>query len=182
MNILIELFVTFLKIGTFTVGGGPSMLPLVEKYAVYDKKWITKEEFVDMIALTQSIPGPIAVDTSVYIGYKVAGIAGSIAAVFGAVFSAYVAILIIAIYFVNISQNKNVEAIFKGIRPAVVALLAVPVLRMGKSSKITRKTIIIPIITVVLVVFFNVNAVYIIIASAVGGLIYRLIVKRGIQS
>lgn len=179
MNILIDLFVTFLKIGTFTVGGGPSMIPLIEKDAVYNKKWISKEEFVDMIALTQSIPGPIAVDTSVYIGYKVAGIAGSIAAVFGAIFSAFVAILIISMYFVSISRSKNVEAIFMGIRPAVVALLAVPVLRMGKSSKINRKTIIIPIITVILVAFFNVNAVYIIIVSAIGGLIYRLFVKRG---
>jgi chromate transporter len=179
MNILVDLFVTFLKIGTFAVGGGPAMLPLIEKDAVYNKKWISKEEFVDMIALTQSIPGPIAVDTSVYIGYKVAGIAGSIAAVFGAIFSAFVVVLIIAMYFVNINQNKNVEAVFMGIRPAVVALLAVPVLRMGKSSKINRKTIIIPIVTVILVAFFNINAVYIIIASAIGGLIYGLFRKRG---
>lgn len=181
MNILVELFVTFLKIGTFTVGGGPAMLPLIEKDAVYNKKWISKEEFVDMVALTQSIPGPIAVDTSVYIGYKVAGIPGSIVAVLGAVFSAFVAVLIIAVFFVNFAQNKNVEAVFKGIRPAVVALLAVPVIRMGKSSKISKNTIAIPIITVILVSFFNINAVYIIIASAIGGLTYGLFVKRRMQ-
>jgi len=179
MNILVDLFVTFLKISTFTVGGGPAMLPLIEKYAVYNKKWISKEEFVDMVALSQSIPGPIAVDAAVYIGYKTAGIAGSIVAVFGAVLSGFLALLIIAVYFTNINQNKNVEAVFMGMRPAVVALLAVPVLSMWKHSKINKKTIAIPIVTVILVAFFNVNAVYIIIASALGGLIYGLLHKRG---
>ncbi len=178
MHILIDLFVTFLKIGTFALGGGPSMLPLIETDAVYNKKWISQEEFVDMVALTQSIPGPIAVDASVFIGYKVAGIKGSIAAVFGSIFSAFVILLLIAMYFVNINKNKNVAAVFMGVRPAVVALLAVPVLRMANTSKINRKTIIIPTTTVVLVVFFNVNAVYIIIASALGGLIYGLFKRK----
>lgn len=178
MNILVDLFITFFKIGTFAVGGGPSMIPLIERDAVYNKKWITKEEFVDMIALGQSIPGPIAVDASVFIGYRVAGIPGSISAVFGSIFSAFVVILLIAMYFVNITKNKNVEAIFKGIRPAVVALLAVPVLRMGKSSKINKKTVFIPVVTVILVAFFNVNAVYIIIIFALGGLLYGLFTRR----
>ena len=178
MNILVDLFVTFLKIGTFAVGGGPSMIPLIERDAVYKKKWISKEEFVDMIALAQSIPGPIAVDASVFIGYRVAGIPGSISAVFGSIFSAFVVLLLIAMYFVGINKNRNVEAVFKGIRPAVVALLAVPVLRMGKSSKINKKTVIIPIVTVILVALFNVNAVYIIIFSALGGLLYGLFKRR----
>ena len=180
MNILVDLFVTFLKIGTFTVGGGPSMIPLIERDAVFNKEWITKEEFVDMIALAQSIPGPIAVDASVFIGYRVAGIPGSICAVFGSIFSAFVVILLIAMYFTNIAKDKNVEAIFKGIRPAVVALLAVPVIRMSKSAKISKKTVIIPIVTVILVAFFNINAVYIIIVSALGGLLYGLFIRRRI--
>lgn len=154
------------------------MIPLIERDAVYNKKWISKEEFVDMIALAQSIPGPIAVDASVFIGYRVAGIAGSIAAVFGSVFSAFVVLLLVAMYFVGINKNRNVEAVFKGIRPAVVALLAVPVLRMAKSAKINKKTVIIPIVTVILVAFFNVNAVYVIITSALGGLAYGLLLKR----
>ena len=81
-------------------------------------------------------------------------------------------------YFVGMNKNTNVEAIFKGIRPAVVALLAVPVLRMGKSSKINKKTVIIPILTVILVAIFNVNAVYIIIISALGGLLYGMFTRR----
>lgn len=180
MKILIELFITFFKISTFALGGGPSMLPLIETDVVYNKNWISKEDFVNMVALTQSVPGPIAVDVSVFVGYKVAGIPGSIAAVFGSVLSAFIVLLLIAMYFVNINKNPNVEAIFKGIRPAVVALLAVPVLSMGHTSKINKKTIIIPIITVVLVSFFNINAVYLIIASALGGLIYGYFARKGI--
>lgn len=175
---VMDLFVTFLKISTFTVGGGPAMLPLIEQSAVYDKKWITEEEFVDMVALSQSIPGPIAVDTAVYIGYKVAGIAGSISAVFGATLSAFVAILVIAIYFTNLNQNKAVEAVFMGLRPAVVALLAIPVLKMAKSLKINPKTIIIPVVTAILVSFCNISAVYIIIASGLGGLAYGYMRRR----
>ncbi|ADL51236.1 chromate transporter [Clostridium cellulovorans] len=178
MRKLFDLFYIFFKIGTFTLGGGPSMLPLIEKASVDDKKWLSKEEFVDMVALAQSIPGPIAVDTAVYIGYKVSGIPGSIAAVLGATISAFTPILIIAIYFTNISHNKNVEAIFSGIRPAIVALLAVPALNMGKTAKINKKTIIIPIITVILVSFFKVNAIYLIVLAGIGGLLYGLLIKR----
>ncbi len=178
MHILFDLFITFVKISTFTLGGGPSMLPLIEKYAVYDKKWITEGEFVEMVALTQSIPGPIAVDSAAYIGYKCAGLPGSLAAVFGSVLSAFLVLLIIAVYFSNINDNKTVEAVFKGIRPAVVALLALPVLSMWKTSKINKKTIAIPVITFVLVGIFNINAVYIIIASAAWGLLYGHLSRR----
>jgi len=179
---IMDLFVTFLKISTFTVGGGPAMLPLIEQSAVYDKKWITEEEFIDMVALSQSIPGPIAVDTAVYIGYKVAGIGGSISAMLGATLSAFVAILVIAIYFTNLNQNKAVDAVFMGLRPAVVALLAIPVLKMAKSLKINPKTIIIPIVTAILVSFYNINAVYIIIASGLGGLAYGCMRRRSARS
>ncbi|MGE5628169.1 MAG: chromate transporter [Solirubrobacterales bacterium] len=181
MKIILDLFITFLKISTFTLGGGPSMLPLIEKYAVNEKKWITKEEFVDMAALSQSIPGPIAVDAAVYIGYKSAGIFGSLAAVLGSVLSAFLALLLIAAYFTNINENKIVEAVFKGIRPAVVALLVLPVISMWKTSKINKKTVVIPIATVIMVAFFNVNAVYIIIASALGGFLYGVLRKRGMK-
>jgi chromate transporter len=177
---LIDLFYTFFKISTFAVGGGPSMLPMIEQYAVHDKKWITEEEYIDMVALAQSIPGPIAVDTSAYVGYKVAGIAGSISAVIGSTLSAFIALLVVAIYFSNINQNKGVEAVFTGIRPAIVALLAVPAFRMAKSLKISGKTLVIPLVTVVLVSFLNVSAVYIIILSALGGIVYGNVKGKGV--
>lgn len=178
MKMLWELFVIFFKIGTFTIGGGYAMIPLIEKEVVDKKKWIDKDDFVAAIALGNSAPGPIAVDMAVFVGYKMAGISGAIVAVFGAIFMAYAILLVIAMYFVGIKDNVIVESIFKGIRPAVVALIAAPVIRMGINAKLNKITIFIPIVTLILVAFFNVNPIYLIIAAAVSGIVYGIIAKR----
>lgn len=178
MNKLMELFVIFFKIGTFTIGGGYAMVPLIEKEVVDKKEWIDRKDFIDMLALAQSAPGPIAVDVAVFVGYKVAGVPGSIVAVFGAIFTAFAVLIVIAMYFVGMKDSPIVERVFNGIRPAVVALIAAPVLRLGKSAKINRKTIIIPILTVILVAFLKVNPIYVIITSAASGILYGFIKKR----
>jgi chromate transporter len=178
MNKLLELFIIFFKIGTFTIGGGYAMVPLIEKEVVDKKGWIDRKDFVEMLALAQSAPGPIAVDVAVFVGYKVAGVPGSVVSVFGAIFTAFATLIIIAMYFAGMKDNPVTERVFKGIRPAVVALIAAPVLRLGKSSKINRKTIIIPILTVVLIAFLNVNPIFVVIISALGGILYGFIKKR----
>lgn len=175
---LIEILLIFIKIGTFTIGGGYAMIPLIEKEVVDKKQWINRDDFIDMLALAQSSPGPIAVNVSVFVGYKVAGIPGSIFAVLGAILTAFVILLVVAMYFIGIKDNAVVERIFKGIRPAVVALIAAPVIRMSKNAKINRKTIFILIATVVFVGFLNVNPIYAIIISALGGILYGIIKKR----
>lgn len=167
-----ELFLVFFKIGTFTIGGGYAMVPLIEKEIVDVKKWIEKEEFLDMLAMAQSSPGPIAVNVSVFVGYKTAGLLGSIIAVFGAIFMAFVTIILVAIGLSNIQDNIMVEKAFKAIRPAVVALIASPVLRMGKRAGIKGVGLLIPIIVVVLVALFNVNSAYIILVAAILGIMY----------
>jgi chromate transporter len=182
MRKLWELFMIFFKIGTFTIGGGYAMIPLIEKEVVDKKGWISREDFLDMLALGQSAPGPIAVDVAVFVGYKIAGIPGSIAAVLGAILMAFVVLLFIAMYFTGIKDNLVVARIFKGIRPAVVALIAAPVIRLGKSAKLNRTTIFIPVITVILIAFVKVNPIYIIIVSALGGLLYGYIVKRRVRN
>jgi chromate transporter len=179
MNKLLELFIIFFKIGTFTIGGGYAMVPLIEKEVVDKKGWINRKDFLEMLALAQSAPGPIAVDVAVFVGYKVAGVPGSIVSVFGAIFTAFAVLIIIAMYFTGMKDSPTVERVFKGIRPAVVALIAAPVLRLGKSAKINRKTIIIPILTVVFIAFLNVNPIYIIIVSALCGILYGFMKKRG---
>jgi len=178
MSKLLELFIIFFKIGTFTIGGGYAMVPLIEKEVVDKKEWIDRKDFVEMLALAQSAPGPIAVDVAVFVGYKVAGVPGSIVAVFGAIFTAFATLIVIAMYFSGIKDNPVVERVFKGIRPAVVALIAAPVLRLGKSAKINKKTIIIPIFTVVLIAFLNVNPIYVVVVSALGGILYGFMRKR----
>jgi chromate transporter len=182
MKKLWKLFVIFLKIGTFTIGGGYAMVPLIEKEVVDKKKWIDRDDFLDMLALAQSAPGPIAVDVAVFVGYKVAGVPGSIVSVLGSILTAFVVLLATAVYFTGVKDNAIIGRIFNGIRPAVVALIAAPVIRLGKSAKINRKTIIIPVITVILVAFLNVNPIYVILASILAGLLFGTIKKRGIRN
>jgi chromate transporter len=182
MKKLWKLFVIFLKIGTFTIGGGYAMVPLIEKEVVDKKKWIDRDDFLDMLALAQSAPGPIAVDVAVFVGYKVAGVPGSIVSVLGSILTAFVVLLATAVYFTGVKDNAIIGRIFNGIRPAVVALIAAPVIRLGKSAKINRKTIIIPVITVILVAFLNVNPIYVILASILAGLLFGTMKKRGIRN
>lgn len=178
MKKIIEIFITFFKLGAFTIGGGYAMIPLIEKEVVDKKKWINREDFLDMLALAQSSPGPIAVNTSVFVGYKVGGILGSIFAVLGAIITAFIILLVVALYFTGIKDNAVVERIFKGIRPAVVALIAAPVIRMAKGAKITSKTIFIPLLAVVFVAFFKISAIYVILIAAIGGILYGTYRRR----
>lgn len=173
-----EMFYSFFKIGAFTIGGGYAMIPLIEKEVVDKKQWINREDFLDMLALAQSAPGPIAINTAVFVGYKMAGIPGMIFTVLGSVLPSFLIILIIAAFFTGIKDNPAVERAFKGIRPAVVALIAAPVIRLGKAAKINKKTIVIPIVVTLLVAFLKVTAVYIIIAAAVLGIVYGKFIKR----
>lgn len=178
MKKLVQLFLTFLKIGTFTIGGGYAMIPLIQNEVVDKRGWIDKDSFIDMLALAQSCPGPIAVNTAVFAGYKIAGVPGAIVSVMGAILTAFVILLVVAIYFVGVKDNALVERMFKAIRPAVTALIAAPVIGMGKHAKINKKNIIIPIAAVVFVTILKKSPIYVILASAIGGLIYGYFRRR----
>ena len=128
-----KLFWTYIKIGTFTIGGGYAMLPLIEREVVDKHHWIDGQEFLDMIALAQAAPGLIAVNSAIFIGWKIYGWRGVVATVLGAVLPSFVIILLIAMVFRDIRENPTIEAIFKGVRPAVVALIAAAVIRMSKN-------------------------------------------------
>jgi len=168
----LEMFISFFKIGAFTLGGGYAMVALIQKEVVDNKKWVDKEEFVDMLALAQSSPGPLAVNTAVFVGYKTAGISGSIATTLGTVMPSFLIILLVAVFFIGIKDNPLVESIFKGLRPAVVALIASPIYSMAKNAKVDRKNVIIPIIAAILVAFVDLSPIYIILIAAVGGIVY----------
>ena len=128
-----KLFWTYIKIGTFTIGGGYAMLPLIEREVVDKHHWIDGQEFLDMIALAQAAPGLIAVNSAIFIGWKIYGWRGIVATVLGAVLPSFLIILLIAMVFRDIREYPMVEAIFKGVRPAVVALIAATVIRMLKN-------------------------------------------------
>lgn len=173
-----ELFYSFFKIGAFTIGGGYAMLPLIEKEVVDKKKWIDREEYIDMIALAQSAPGPIAVNTSVFVGYRVAGLPGAIVTTLGSVLPSFLIIVFVALFFIGVKENAIVERVFKGIRPAVVALIAAPVISLSKSAKINKYNFFIPIVAAGLVAFLKITPIFIIVVSAVGGIIYGKYFRR----
>ncbi|MBQ7996065.1 MAG: chromate transporter [Paludibacteraceae bacterium] len=129
-----QLFWTYLKIGTFTLGGGYAMLPLIQREVVDRQGWIDEEEFLNMIALAQAAPGLIAVNSAIFIGWRIGGWRGVCGAVLGAVMPSFLIILAIAMVFSDWKELPAVEAAFKGIRPAVVALIAAPLVKMAKAA------------------------------------------------
>lgn len=165
-----QLFMTFFKIGAFTIGGGYAMIPLIQREIVDKKKWIPTQEFIDMLAIAQSVPGVMAINTSVFVGYKLKGIKGSIVTSLGCALPSFLIILVLAAFFTEFRDNQFIERMFKGIRPAVVALIVAPLWKMSKSANITWKTVIIPVAIALLIWLCNVSPVLIIGLAIVGGI------------
>lgn len=128
------LFLTFVKIGTFTIGGGYAMLPLIQREVV-DKGWLSKEDFIDLFSVAQSLPGIFAVNISIFVGYKLKKVPGGIVCALGSILPSFFIILAIALFFTHVQDNVWVEKAFKGLRPAVVALIAVPCLTTARSAQ-----------------------------------------------
>ena len=154
------------------------MIPLIERDVVERNRWVEKEEFLDLLAVAQSSPGVFAVNIAIFIGYKIRGVRGAVAASLGSILPSVVCILLIALFFQNFRHYKVVENIFLGLRPAVVALIAAPVFSVARSAKITRTTAWIPLLSALLIVAFGVSPIYIILAAGVGGFVYGKIKGR----
>ena len=134
MNLYLDLFLTFAKVGVCTFGGGYAMLPILQREVVEKKGWVTEEEVTDYFAIGQCTPGIIAVNTSVFIGYRQRGVPGGIAAALGVVFPSFVVITIIAAFLTKFATYPVVQHALAGINAAVVALIAVSVLKLGKTN------------------------------------------------
>lgn len=148
-----NLFSTFAKIGAFTFGGGWAMISIIEREIVVKHQWIDRQEFLDLLAVAQSMPGILAVNISVVVGDKLRGLKGSIASAIGTILPSFLIILLIAIFLTPemITSNPTLTAIFKGIRPAVVALIIAPVITTAKASGIGWKTAWIPAVVALLI-------------------------------
>lgn len=173
MNLYLQAFSVFFKIGAFTIGGGYAMVPLIEDEVVNQRKWIAKDDFIDLLAIAQSAPGILAVNISIFIGYRLRGIRGSIITTLGTILPSFLIILAIALFFHNFKDNALVEKIFKGIRPAVVALIAAPTFSMAKSAQINRYTLWIPVVSALLIWLFGFSPIWIIVMAGIGGLLYK---------
>lgn len=167
-----NLFITFFKIGLFTLGGGYAMIPLIEAEVVDKHKWIDKQLFLDLIAVAQSCPGVFAINMSIFIGYRLKGIKGAILTSLGTAMPSLLIILAIAMFFQNFQDVPWVAAAFAGIRPAVVALIAVPTWNMAVKAKIGWTTCWIPVASALLIWAMGVNPIYIVLAAGFGGFFY----------
>lgn len=171
------LFFTFVRIGAFTIGGGYAMLPLIQREVV-DRGWMSKEEFIDLFAVAQSLPGVFAVNISIFVGYKLKKLTGSVICALGTILPSFLIILAIALFFTQFRENEWVEKAFKGLRPAVVALIAVPVITTARSLRLRGWVLVIPVVVALSIWLLSLSPVYIIIVAAAGGLYYRMYLKR----
>jgi len=177
MNIYWDSFKTFFKIGIFTLGGGYAMIPLIEEEVVNKKRWVSRDEFLDLIAIAQSCPGVFAINIAIFIGYKLRKIRGVLATALGTALPSFLIILLIAMFFHRFQDNPVVASIFRGIRPAVVALIAVPTFNLAKSANISWINCWIPIASALLIWLMGVSPIYIIILAGLGGWAYGRIIK-----
>ncbi len=177
MNFYWDAFKTFFKIGAFTLGGGYAMIPIIQSEVVEKRKWVEKDQFLDLIAIAQSCPGVFAINISVFIGYKLRKIPGALCTALGTALPSFLIILLIAMFFHRFMEVGWVAAMFRGIRPAVVALIAVPTFNLAKSAKIGLSNCWIPVISALLIWKLGVNPILIIVAAGLGGYVYGRYIK-----
>ena len=166
---LLKFFMTCNKIGAFTLGGGYAMIPIMEREFVDKNQWMDRQEFMDIMVVAQTTPGIFAVDMASHIGYKLRGVWGGIVGAVGIALPSIIAIMIIAMFFHNIKDSPWVEKFFRGVRPAVVALIAAPCFKMAKTAGITWRTVWFPIACCLLIALANVSPIYLIIIAGVAG-------------
>lgn len=178
---LFRLFYTFFRIGLFTFGGGYAMLPFIEYEVVERYKWISQKEFLNLFAMAQSLPGVFAVNMSIFIGYRLGKFRGGFVAAIATILPSFIVLLSIALFFENIQDNRYIMAIMQGLRPAVVALIALPVYSTWRKMALPRGMLIIPIAVALLVWFFGVSPIVIIITSALGGILYGMGIRPALN-
>lgn len=177
---LSALFRSFLKVGLFTFGGGYAMIPIIEREVVTRNNWIAKEEFIDLLTIAQSAPGPIALNSAAFVGYKSRGYVGTLVSLLGVVLPSFVIILILAVGFASIRENQIVEAAFKAMRPAVVALILNPTVKMMRGMH--PAMIAIMVVSMVLLIFVKLSPIYLIALSAAIAVIWTRRVEQQIKN
>ncbi len=172
---LIKLFLTFCKIGTFNFGGGYAILPLIEKEIVINNNWLSRHDFIDLIALSQVTPGPISINSATFIGYRLAGIPSATAGTFGLVFPAFFIMITVAITIKKFRSSDWMGHAFLGLRPAVIGLITAATFSIGRTSITDLKSMVIAALTAILVFKTKLNPIIILLIAAIsGGIIYSL--------
>ncbi|MCX7773886.1 MAG: chromate transporter [Clostridia bacterium] len=174
-KVLWDLFLTFFKIGAFTIGGGLAMLPVIEREIVDKKGYINKEEIVDAFAISQTLPGVIAINSAIYVGYRIAGVIGAIVTALGVILPSFITILAIAMLFTTVSGNVWINKALTGGKAGIAGVIGVSVFRLGKRVIKDWFSVVLAVVAFTLAVFFNVNIVIIIVAGAFAGYCYYVL-------
>jgi len=179
-HVLAALFITFFKIGAFTIGGGLAMLPIIEREIVDKKQYINKEEIVDAFAVSQSLPGVVAINSAIYVGYRIAGFAGALATALGVILPSFISIIIIAMLFTSISGNVYVEKALTGVKAGVAGIIACAVVSLGKKIIKNLFAGVLAVVAFILALWLDVSIVYLVIGGALAGYIFYTVrrVKR----
>lgn len=172
MTGLIELFLTFLKIGAFSFGGGYAVLALIQEEVVENAAWISPEKFIDIVAIAEMTPGPIAVNSSTFVGYKVAAVVGSAIATFAVVLVPITITLLVSVYYNKFKHLKQVNWVIRGIRPAVMGIIAAACINIGAASIVDIKGIVIAVLVFLGVYKLKINPIIAILISGVLGVIF----------
>ncbi|MGE5573965.1 MAG: chromate transporter [Bacillota bacterium] len=168
---LLRLFLTFAKLGLFTFGGGYAMIPLIQKDIIVVKGWLTMKEFVDIIAIAEMTPGPVAINSATFVGYKLAGVPGAAAATVGVIFPSFVIVVTFATLFLRYKDAPAVKAVFRGLRPAVTALIAAAAISLVKASFVDVAGPIVAIAVLVGMLRFDLHPILAIVLAAVVGVV-----------
>lgn len=175
---LLQLFLSFLKIGGFTFGGGYAMIPLIQHEAVEVRHWVTDDDIMEVIAIAESTPGPIAINAATFVGYKAAGVLGSVCATVGVVLPSYLIILTISFILQQFQSLAAVQYAFYGIRAGVLALLIKAVYTMYKQSPKGWPAYVVMAGSFILTTFFDINVIFVVIGCALFGLITSRFLAR----
>lgn len=175
---LLKIFWIFFKIGSFTFGGGYAMLPLIQDEVVNKEKWVEENEILDIFAISQSIPGVIAINSSIFIGNKVMGLSGAIMAALGVILPAFLSIILILLVLTGLKDNVYVGKIFSGIRAASAALILLSAIKLGKAALKTKSSYFIAAASFIIIIIFNINAAWAVLLSGFIGYITYLMSRR----
>ncbi|MDI3481505.1 MAG: chromate transporter [Tepidanaerobacteraceae bacterium] len=176
---MLIMFWAFFKIGTFTLGGGFAMIPLMKVEMVDKQKWIKEEEFLDIIAVTQSAPGAVAINSSIYIGYRLAGFLGSVIATLGTVLPSFLIILCVVSFYADMKANPYVKKAFCGIYPAIVVLILAAAINLWKAAFRDKAGIVIALLSLAALVVFDVHPILVIVVSGLVGIFLKKTAKQG---
>lgn len=174
MDILVKLFLAFLKIGTFSFGGGYAMLPFIQKEIVEKNHWISMSEFTDIIGISQMTPGPVAINSATFVGYKVSGVIGSIMATIGVVTTSFILISIINKILDKFKESTIIKAALAGMRPILIALIIYAFIDLAKESYRDFKSIIITLIIGAILFTNKVHPILVIVIAAILGLLFYI--------